>query len=605
MPRDEFDPEKNTDEPIASTVELLREDFFYELGDQLNFDMGRHGGFCYGIACMIMQATLANELPALKARLVMINSLTKEEIDNLVRKARANEHESYTEKETDILAFYEGVSIYQNAERRHSNLFEKYDWSDVGVAAGLIAPINLQDRYLNWKAQQRELTSEEMTGPIASACLSTAIFTKPDFVIWLSILAEHLRTASISYPLSICLNNYEHTIQLSYDIENYKWIYTSGFEIYESSNAASIADVVFKNKSFSKNESIENFNEPNKLVLTSEFFVPTQQLATAKIHLNNWSLNEVIQAINNRSIHDIDDEQVENLSELFYLAISSGNVSLLNSLLTNEHFLSRQSLDETYGNPFIIAARTSCSPAIMIELLRSDLDRSALILSEHPASRRALNILQNTVVDNLLEQLPQIDIKKLCSDDFESVNNRMNLLWMLRDIWTIHQNQQLSTLANETFDLLYQLPDSTNRKLDEAQLSAKLAVLVDLAQLTNSSLESVIERLTTELTKLSTRLDPGSMDDNLLSTTLVNLLTSLRSISDKLPKMVNKLDQITANQLIKLIHDVATYQLPEKQKTEQLTQQARQLHGLFQRKISRDPRTTILDRPPRTLTSKN
>lgn len=604
MPQDEFDLEKNASETSNGPTTLLSEDFFYDLGDQLNLDMGRRDGFCYGIACMVMQATLAGELPVLKARLVAINSLTKEEVNTLLQKHRAKEHEPYTEKEIDILAFFEGVSMYQNVDRQHSKLFEKYDWAQVGIAAGLIAPINLQDRYLNWKAQQNELTNEESAGPIASVFLSTAIFSKNDFINWLTLLTANLSTESINYPLSICLNNYEHTIQLTFNAENNRWTYTSGFDVYESDNASSIANIVFSNKCFAKDDALDHFVEPDKLVLTTEFFVPTQQLRVAKAHLNDWYMNDAIQAIYNKSASEIDDEQVEALNELFYLAINSGNVTLLNNLITNNIFLKKQSIIDAYGDPMIIAAHTSCNPLIMIELSRSNFDTAALVLSEHPACKRALELLQNTVVENFLTQLRQIDVNQLRGHESENNSLRLNMLWLLRDIGAIHQNQQLAALANEMYDLIYQLAETDDKEVDEDVLSTKLAVFTDLATLSNLSVENVTARLSNELISLNSRLNLDTREDKLLSTSLGDLLTSLRSLTVKSPHPSIKLNQLVSSQLINLIHDISLYHSPEKQKTEQLTQKAMETYKFFQRRTPRDPRTGLAIQPARTPISK-
>lgn len=605
MPLDNFDQSKNPDESNEGTETLLDESFFYELGDQLHFDMGRRGGFCYGLACMTMQATLVGELAALKKRLLAIHSLSKEEIDDLLRKNRTKDHEPYTEKEIDILAFYEGVSLYQNVERQYSKLFKKYDWGEVGIAAGLIAPINLQDRYLNWKAQQNELMDEELAGPISSAFKSTTIFSKSDFIDWLTSLSTHLQTTSMKYPLSVCLNNYEHTIQLSFNPDNNRWTYTSGFNHFESENPALLADIIFNNKCFAKDDDYDHFIEPTKLVLTTEFFVPTQYLRVAKTDMDNWYANNVVFAIYNGYLEDTENEQASYLNELFYLAINSGNVSLLNNLITNDKFLARQSITQAYCNPFIIAAHTSCNPYIMIELSRSNFDHTELVLSEHPACKRAIELLQQTIVDNFLTEFRHVDAQRLIGHEPENSNLRSTMLWLLRDIGVLHQNSQLAALANETSNLIYQLSERSDNDLDENTLSAKLAEFADLAELSNASVENVVTRLSNELIRLTSMLDLTTHEDQLLKSALDGLLASLQSQPNQSACLSIKMGRIATDHFIKLIRDVSHYHSPEKQKTEELAQRAIQTHGLFQRRAQRDPRTAGRPQPSRTPTSKN
>ncbi|MCE5293216.1 MAG: ankyrin repeat domain-containing protein [Chlamydiales bacterium] len=151
-------------------------------------------GVCVGFASMAMQAVLADDVSTFNERVQKLRTFDFSSVDVEVSKKSKAE----LKERADILAFFDGISLYQNPGT-YKEFLERPDWKhNARLTSQEIAPIDLVKK----------------EGPIVQIAASNFLFTPNELHLYFEELGKSYKNASS--PIAINLSANQHAICVGY-----------------------------------------------------------------------------------------------------------------------------------------------------------------------------------------------------------------------------------------------------------------------------------------------------------------------------------------------------------------------------------------------------
>jgi hypothetical protein len=266
------------------------------LGYSFTHELDLIKGHCYGIAHMGLQAFLANDITTFNQRIAIIKSipvaayqndfaLLKQERDEMLQQGLLDKANEINQKISDILAFFDGVSVLQNAfGKNYTELFEdKYPVQSGSRVMPLVRSLVLDD------IDNSPLRIQSVSGA----------YNRKELIQYITLLKENLGMNSFS----LVFMSSQHEINLNYDHTNQQWQLIDAnqlpAQIYIQPDL--IADAVLDAFTFG---SVKR----EGLVVHTEIYTKTKHALQLR---NNLSSLENLTAW--RSIHEVSTAKLEHV----------------------------------------------------------------------------------------------------------------------------------------------------------------------------------------------------------------------------------------------------------------------------------------------------
>ena len=263
----------STHQPELS--EQYHQNILIEKMNDAGYEVNKEG-MCYGISTMAMQAFLAEDMASFDKRIETIVGLKeiKSNLSNI----------SDSKLKTDILAFFDGISLNQ-APEFHVAMFQKKLTQKISRTMPFSLPISLD-------------SNDKKPTIVATFC---SAYTKAELSEYLTLLADELGTQkSFSLDLVGSFNLGLHAINLNYNHQTRRWLLIDPNNLpgIEYLTPKLLADDLFK-----------AFLQPDQLFLSTDVWMTEENARQKSIQnlLDNpaWAKLNDIAKISNQKYWDI------------------------------------------------------------------------------------------------------------------------------------------------------------------------------------------------------------------------------------------------------------------------------------------------------------
>ena len=325
------DRDKPDQRPILSHIRLM------EIGREFGYrDMKE--GICFGVANMAMQAALIGDLESYTNRLDRLSNLSpefikklKEKLDNLDKNAK----QEFTQEEIDVMAFFDGISIYQSLSRELSG--KRNYGQDTLASAPFAASVKLNEIYKKWQNETPPPAKQNDAGPISRITKYSCAYNKKDLARSLELLAMKLNSEpECDVPFTMILNGPDHSVSVSYLPDSTTWMFVDANNLPPQMYISSLEESLLA-------ENIcKSLFSPDTTIIATDIIVATPYRDKVKDYIEKWRKMDEMVTIHKvtpekTAMHDhrgahwlniaIKEGIVDDISKIIF----SGNVADLNN----------------------------------------------------------------------------------------------------------------------------------------------------------------------------------------------------------------------------------------------------------------------------------
>lgn len=268
---------------------------FLEPMQRLGYEVDE-GGMCFGYGHMASQALFAGEFDVFMERMKFIADTPIDELVQGIKRLKSNPDEKEAQKYVDILAFFDGVALYQERGGYYQELYQSgqipREQHDIASTAAILMPKKLDN------------TSAEMKMKKGFS----GVYDVKELEAYLKSLQETIAALpkeAIPHPLIFNVAGESHSTRLSYNPDNkeHPWLFIDPNhpdEVYQSS----IKETAQKMK--------RAFFDSEKIILLTSAIVKTSNVEQEKAYesqvdslIEKWKAHPEWQ-----QIHIVSDEKI-------------------------------------------------------------------------------------------------------------------------------------------------------------------------------------------------------------------------------------------------------------------------------------------------------